>query len=71
MKKYILMTIEKDLKHEGFERHHFKLFENYFELQKHLKIFWFMKKVSYKIFEETNLKKDYSLSDVKKDGLRT
>jgi hypothetical protein len=66
MKKYVLMTIEKDLKHDGFERHHFKLFESHFELQKHLKNFWYIEKNKYKVFEEIDVKRDYSLGDIKK-----
>ena len=69
-KRYVLMTIERDLKYEGFVRQHFKLFENYFELQKHLQHFWYMNSKQYRIFEETSLTKDYSLSDVKKRDLR-
>ena len=55
---------------EGFVKHHFKLFDNHFELQKHLKNFWYIEKNKYKIFEETDFKRDYSLADIKKDGLR-
>ena len=36
-KRYVLMTIEEDYMHEGFARHHFKLFENYSRGQ--LKVF--------------------------------
>ena len=69
-KKYVLMTIEKDFKYEGFERYHFKLFESYFELQKHLQNFWYIEKNKYKVFEETDFKKDYSLAPIKKEGFR-
>lgn len=65
MKRYILMTIEKDFKYEGFGRYYYKLFDNYLELQKHLYKFGFIEKNKYIVFEETNLKKDSSLSDVK------
>ena len=58
------MTITNS-KYEDFKRYHFKLFESYFELQKHLANFWYMEKNTYKIFEETDLTKDYSLADVK------
>jgi len=64
-KKYILLTRTRS-KYEDFYRYHFKLFENYFELQKHLQNFWYMKKNTYKIFEETSLSKDYSINDVKR-----
>lgn len=64
-KKYILLTRTKS-KYEDFFRYHFKLFENYFELQKHLQRFWYMDKKTYKIFEETTLSKDYSLNDIKR-----
>ena len=66
-KRYILMTIENS-KYEDFKKYHFKLFENYFDLQKHLHNFWYMEKNTYKIFEETEITKDYSLSDVKGEG---
>ena len=69
-KKYVLMTIEKDYKYEGFVRHHFKLFESYFDLQKHLQNFWYIEKNKYMVFEETDFKKDYSLAPVKKEGFR-
>ena len=69
-KKYVLMTIEGNLKYEGFVRNHFKLFDSYLELQKHLQNFWFINKDAYIIFEETKIKKDYSINDVKKDDLR-
>lgn len=42
------------------------LFDNYFELQKHLLNFWYVEKNNYRIFEETDLTKDYSLGRVKK-----
>lgn len=64
-KKYILLTRTKS-KYEDFYRYHFKLFENYFELQKHLQCFWYIEKSNYKIFEETTLSKDYSLNDIKR-----
>lgn len=65
MKKYILMT-KTHSKYEDFDRLHFKLFDSYYELQKHLQYYWYMEKNTYWIFEETELKKDYSLNDVKK-----
>lgn len=69
-KRYILMTIEKDFRYDGFVRHHFKLFESYFELQKHLQKYWFIESNKYRVFEETTISKDYSINDVKKSGLR-
>ena len=61
------MTMEQDKKYDGFSRYHLKLFNNYFELQKHLKDFWYINKLKYIVFEETHLKREYSLCDVKKD----
>ena len=69
-KKYVLMTIEGNLKYEYFVRNHFKLFDSYLELQKHLQKFWFINKDEYIIFKKTKIKKDNSINDVKKDGLR-
>ena len=68
-KKYVLFTKTKS-KYGDYCRYHFKLFDNYFELQKHLMHFWYIDKNSYIIFEETDLKKDYSLNDVKKSPRR-
>lgn len=64
-KRYILLTRTRS-KYEDFYRYHFKLFDNYFELQKHLLNFWYIEKNNYRIFEETDLTKDYSLGRVKK-----
>lgn len=64
-KRYILLTRTKS-KYEDFYREHYKMFDNYFELQKHLQYFWYINTNEYVIFEETELKKDYSLNDVKK-----
>lgn len=66
MKRYILLSRTKS-KYEDFYRYHFKLFENYFELQKHLLNFWWIEKNDYRIFEETELTKDYSVNQVKKE----
>lgn len=68
-KRYILYTREKDNKYENYYRFNFKLFENYFDLQKHLQKFWFIEKNNYVIFEETNIEKDYSCCDIKR-GIR-
>lgn len=65
IKKYILLSRTKS-KYEDFYRYHYKLFDNYFELQKHLQNFWYIEKNEYIVFEETNIKKDYSLNAVKK-----
>ena len=64
-KRYILYTRTKS-KYDDYYRFNFKLFDNYFELQKHLQFFWYIDKNDYTIFEETDLKKDYSLNDIKK-----
>lgn len=66
MKRYILLSRTKS-KYEDFYRYHYKLFENYFELQKHLLKFWWIEKNDYRIFEETSLTRDYSINDVKKE----
>lgn len=57
-KRYILLT-QTNSKYEDFTRYHYKLFDNYRELQKHLLKFW--NEPSFVIFEETNIKKDLSL----------
>lgn len=67
-KKYVLLTKTKS-KYEDFYRIHLKLFDDYFQLQKHLQYFWYIDKNSYIIFEETDLTKDYSLNDIKR-GIR-
>ena len=64
-KRYILLTRTKS-NYEDFYRFHFKLFEDYFQLQKHLMNYWCIEKNNYVIFEETNLTKDYSLNDVQR-----
>lgn len=68
-KRYILYTRQKDNKYEDYYRFNFKLFENYFDLQKHLQKFWFIEKNNYVIFEETNIEKDYSCCAIKR-GIR-
>ena len=55
-KKYVLMTIEEDYMNEGFVKHHFKLFDNHFELQKHLKNFWYIEKINIKFLKRLILK---------------
>lgn len=65
-KRYILYTRERDNKYEDYYRYNFKLFENYFDLQKHLQKFWFIEKNNYVIFEETDIEKDYSCCNIKK-----
>lgn len=67
-KKYILLT-KTESKYEGFCRYHFKLFENYFELQKHLVKFWYMNNNDYVVFEESNIKEDKSLFNQKINSL--
>lgn len=63
-KRYILLTRSRS-KYEDFYKYHFKLFDNYFELQKHLLNFWFVEKKNYRIFEEIDLTKNYFLEGVK------
>lgn len=67
-KRYILYTRTRS-KYEDFYRYHFKIFNDYFELQKNLMHYWYINKNDYTIFEETNLAKDYSLNDIKR-GIR-
>ena len=64
-KRYVLYTRTKS-KYEDFYRYHFKIFDNYFDLQRHLLKYWWIEKNNYTIFEETNLAKDYSLDGVKR-----
>lgn len=64
-KRYILLTRTRS-KYEDFYKYHFKVFDNYFELQKHLLNFWYVEKNSYRIFEETDLTKDYFFEGSKK-----
>lgn len=64
-KRYVLYTRTKS-KYEDFYRYHFKIFENYFDLQRHLLKYWWIEKNNYTIFEETNLTKDYSLDGIKR-----
>lgn len=68
-KKYILYTRIKDNKYENFYRQAYKIFDNYYELQKHLNKFWFIEKNNYIIFEETDITRDYSCSDTKRGRL--
>ena len=60
MKRYILL-IEEQSKYEDCKRYHYRLFNNYLELQKHLSQFWWIEK-NYRIFEETKLTRDYSIN---------
>lgn len=66
-KRYVLLSRTKS-KYEDFYRYHYKLFNSYLELQRHLLNFWYIEKNDYIIFEETNITKDYSASDLKKRG---
>ena len=65
-KRYILLSRVKSKYDECF-RYYYKLFDNYFDLQRHLSKFWYIEKNNYTIFVETDIKKDYSLNDTKKD----
>ena len=57
--KYILMIKEKDKKYDGYERFSYMLFDNYYELQKHLIRFRYIGKNNYVVFKETNIKKKW------------
>ena len=65
MKRYILL-IEEQSKYEDFKRYHYRLFNSYLELQKHLSQFWWIEK-NYRIFEETKLTRDYSINTAIKE----
>ena len=65
-KRYVLLSRTKS-KYEDFYRWHFKLFDSYFDLQRHLLNFWYIEKNEYIIFEETDIKRDYSLNNTKKE----
>ena len=52
-KRYILMTITKS-KYDGYNMQHYKLFDNYIDLQHHLSKFW--RHNNFIIFEETGEK---------------
>lgn len=56
-KRYILLT-RTESKYDNFFRYHFKIFDSYIELQRHL--LKFNNNPVYYIFEETNIKKDLS-----------
>ena len=56
-KRYILMTIEKS-NYDSFERHFYRLFNSYKELQYHL--IKFSNTPNYVIFEESKIRKDKS-----------
>ena len=64
-KRYILMTIDNKLKYEGFVKYYYKLFDDYFSLQKHLLKYWYIEKNRYVVFEETDITRDYSINNVK------
>lgn len=63
-KRYVLMVKSKS-KYDDYIRINYKLFDNYYDLQKHLTNFWFVSKMNYVVFEETKIDRDYSLNDVK------
>ena len=60
MKKYILMT-RTISKYEGFYRYHYKYFDSYLELQRHLLRFPHVESNDFIVFEETNIKLDKKL----------
>ena len=62
-KRYILYSRIKDKKYEGYYRYAFKLFDNYLELQRHLKSFSFVEKNNYVVFEETEIKREFYNND--------
>lgn len=59
-KKYILMTRTVS-KYEDYYRTHFKVFDSYLELQRHLLKFPYIENNQFIIFEETNIKLDKKL----------
>lgn len=65
-KRYVLFSRTKS-RYEDYYRYHYKLFDSYFDLQRHLSNYWYIEKNDYVIFEETNIKKDYSVANVKKE----
>lgn len=65
MKRYVLVT-KTQSRYEDFCRYHYKLFDSYLELQRHLLKFWYIGDHTYSIFEETDIKKDNSLNQKKK-----
>ena len=67
-KRYVLLSRSRT-KDENLYKYHYSLFENYFELQKHLSKFWWIEKNNYVVFIETDIKKDFSLCGVKKRSL--
>ena len=65
IKKYILMTTSKS-KYEDFIRYHFRVFNSYLELQRHLLKFPHLQSNDFVVFEETNIKVDKSLYPFKR-----
>lgn len=61
-KKYVLL-VKNISKYEDFNRLHFKYFEDYLSLQKHLLRFKYMPRNTYIIFEETNIKIEHPIMD--------
>ena len=66
MSRYVLMT-SKVSKYDGFMKNNFRLFDTYYDLQKFLAKYWFVEKNKYYIFVETELSRDYSTNDIKKE----
>ena len=64
-KRYVLLTKTKS-KYDDFYQYHYKMFENYFDLQKHLMKFWYIPERDYIVFVESKIKKDFSTTDLKK-----
>ena len=69
-KTYILLIREKDRRYEDMFRYYYKYFDDYFSLQKHLKKFWYIEESSYIVYEETDIKRDYSLNNIIKGGVK-
>lgn len=67
MKKgYILMARTPSKKHPDFYRWDFKYFDDYLSLQKHLTLFPYMQNNDFKIFEETDIKRDKAIETKRK-----
>ena len=63
-KRYILLIRTKS-KYDDFFKYSYKLFDTYYDLQKHLNKFWWVERNNYSIFVETDLTRDYSLNGTK------
>lgn len=59
-KMYILMTISTS-KYDGYYKEHFKVFDDYLDLQRHLLKFPYIDNNQFIVFEETKIKLDKKL----------